>query len=278
MAAIKILIHLLMVGLLTLFTQVGGVLWLICLPFFKKIRKKLPNPLQRWAAYALLYSFVYLLATFLIIPPLAKWQCGRVPLPIYKHPHLKPHNVFYYCILNHHYVRPELKAVAENVAKKMAERHPDAVVCYLDANFPFMDGYPLEPHFSHKDGKKLDIALHWKDAKNNQPIFGTPSLLGYGACEGPLPNEVSFDEKCRNEGNWYRNLERDYLGQLDKENFVFDEKRTKEMIQLFAAEKAIGKILLEPHLKTRLGLAAYNKIRFQGCKAARHDDHIHIQL
>ena len=36
-------------------------------------------------------------------------------------------------------------------------------------------------------------------------------------------------------------------------------------------------LLLEPHLKTRLKLEKYDKIRFQGCRAARHDDHIHVQ-
>ena len=39
----------------------------------------------------------------------------------------------------------------------------------------------------------------------------------------------------------------------------------------------IGKDFIEPHLAKRLG-ATTSKIRFQGCKAARHDDHIHVQL
>ncbi len=278
LVAVKIFLHILIIALLTLFTQIGGVLWLACLPFFRQIKKKALAPFQKVFIYALFYSLLYLLATFFVIPPLAKWQCNRIPLPIFSNPHLKPHNVFYYCILNHHYVRPEMKTIAENVALKMAKKHPGAVVCYLDANFPFIDGYPLEPHFSHRDGKKLDIALHWKDAITGHSIFGTPAFLGYGACEEPSPNEVNYDEKCRMQGNWYRNLERDYLGRVDKKKFTFDETVTKEMIRLFAEEKAVGKILLEPHLKSRLGLSKYDKIRFQGCKAARHDDHIHVQL
>ena len=35
--------------------------------------------------------------------------------------------------------------------------------------------------------------------------------------------------------------------------------------------------LLEPHLKKRLRLEA-RRIQFQGCRAARHDDHMHIQM
>lgn len=39
----------------------------------------------------------------------------------------------------------------------------------------------------------------------------------------------------------------------------------------------VGKVLLEPHLKAQFAPGA-GKIRFQGCHAARHDDHIHLQL
>ena len=42
--------------------------------------------------------------------------------------------------------------------------------------------------------------------------------------------------------------------------------------------KAIKKIFIEPHLKTRWGLKNYQKIRYHGCHAVRHDDHIHVQL
>jgi len=39
-----------------------------------------------------------------------------------------------------------------------------------------------------------------------------------------------------------------------------------------------GKIFIEPHLKSRLGFANDSKVRFHGCAAVRHDDHIHIEL
>ena len=35
-------------------------------------------------------------------------------------------------------------------------------------------------------------------------------------------------------------------------------------------------IFIEPHLKNRLKIGN-NRIRFHGCKAVRHDDHIHFQ-
>ncbi len=267
--------HVAWMGVLTLFTQVGGLLWLLCLPFFPKIKRRFPNFFQRQFFKLGLFSVVYLLCWALVIPPLAKWQCGRVPLPVWSNPHLKPASVLYFCLSNHHYVRPEVKASAENAAHRLAEKHPGAAICYMDANFPFIDGYPLEPHFSHRDGKKLDVALHWVDRKTNLPIFGTPKPLGYGAFELPLPGEPDKDDDCR-KSRW-RNFDFNRFGSYDKKDFRFDVERTADMIRFFAEEKAVNMILLEPHLKQRLGLGKYGKIRFQGCKAARHDDHIHVQ-
>jgi len=42
-------------------------------------------------------------------------------------------------------------------------------------------------------------------------------------------------------------------------------------------EHGVAKILLEPHMVKRLGVAS-PLIRFQGCRAARHDDHIHVEV
>ena len=47
--------------------------------------------------------------------------------------------------------------------------------------------------------------------------------------------------------------------------------------RLLSRDPRIGKIFLEPHLAAQFGSGA-PKIRFQGCAAALHDDHIHIQL
>lgn len=271
--------HFIIIGLLTLFTQIGGVLYLLALPIFYWVNKQFNGRWKKRFFKIAFFTAFYLAATFFIVPPLAKWQCGRVPLPLWSNPNLKPHNVFYYCLLNHHYVKPTMKKAAEEVADQLAKKFPGTTLCYLDANFPFFDGYPLEPHFSHRDGKKLDISLHWKNADDKSPIFGNPSFYGYGACAEPLPGEYDTEPICRGKGNWYRQFEK--IGTetfFDKNDYIFDEERSKEMIRLFANHPSIGKILLEPHLKTRLGLTKYNKIRFQGCKAARHDDHIHVQL
>ncbi|WP_326494137.1 hypothetical protein [Ensifer sp. SL37] len=59
-----------------------------------------------------------------------------------------------------------------------------------------------------------------------------------------------------------------------------EEGRTAEALRWLSAEGSgfgIEKIFVEPHLAQRLGVEA-GSIRFQGCRAARHDDHIHMQV
>ena len=58
---------------------------------------------------------------------------------------------------------------------------------------------------------------------------------------------------------------------------TFDLKRTAFFIRLLTQDANIKKIFIEPHLKTRMRLK-HAKIRFHGCHAVRHDDHIHFQL
>jgi hypothetical protein len=59
--------------------------------------------------------------------------------------------------------------------------------------------------------------------------------------------------------------------------FSLDQKRTRELVQGLTACKAIGRIFIEPDLIKRMKLQS-DKIRFHGCQAVRHDDHIHIEL
>ncbi len=150
----------------------------------------------------------------------------------------------------------------------MAINFPGTKTFYFDANFPFFDGYPLEPHFTHRNGTTVDMALNWIDSNTIQPIKGF-----YGISAKPRPGEVDMEEKCNNR---WRSIEMRITSHFyEAEKYKLDEPRTAELIRLFANEKSVRKILLEPHLKTRLGLSKFDKIRFQGCKAARHDDHFH---
>lgn len=50
------------------------------------------------------------------------------------------------------------------LSREMAHTFPGTVTLYLDANFPFFDGFPLLPHLSHVDGRKRDIAYYYADS------------------------------------------------------------------------------------------------------------------
>jgi hypothetical protein len=71
----------------------------------------------------------------------------------------------------------------------------------------------------------------------------------------------------------------DWFQPLVRDDVTLEEERSRAALQWLATEgpdRGIEKILLEPHLKARLGLDS-DLIRFQGCGAARHDDHIHVE-
>jgi hypothetical protein len=213
--------------------------------------------------------------TFLIVPIIAK-PLGRVPLPLTETNHLRPLNILT-CFLNRHYVKPALKQTAIEVAKQMHDQYPGTTINYLDANFPFIDKFPLIPHLSHNDGKKLDLSFCYRNAQTGEQTNECPSFIGYGICEEPLPKEKNTADYCSAKGYWQYSFLAKLLPQGKKKDLSFDSKRTKALVNLFSAQAPIGKIFIEPHLKTRLQLTS-DKIRFHGCQAVRHDDHLHIQL
>lgn len=223
-----------------------------------------------------LFAVLYLFATFALVPVLAK-PFGRVPLPVLSKNHIGPVSVWT-CILNRNYVRPELKKTLETVANNLSGRFPDAEIRYLDANFPFFNGFPLLPHLSHNDGCKLDLAYFYTDRETGKPTNGKPAFSGYGVFEGPRSGENNTTEMCLEKGYWQYDYSRYLTLGSDPENYAFDEMRIRAMIELFAAQASVQKMFIEPHLKMRLGLNAMDKLGFQGCRAVRHDDHLHLQI
>jgi hypothetical protein len=267
-------------GFLTLISQVGGLVFLACLPLFRLINDKVPlSRVFRNAFKFAIFCLLYTLATFWLVPPLAKVY-GRVPMPYSdEHPNLQQHN-FITILLNRHYVTPIMRKITEGVAEKLSERYQDSlVVTYLDCNFPFFNGFPLEPHLSHDDGRKIDLSFQYVDAKTKQTSYERPSWLGYGVCEEPKVGEEDYAEKCRVDGHWqYSFMKNVIVPQGNKPNFLFDANKTKDVISFFLADNRVNFILIEPHLKKRLGFENNQKVRRPPCESARHDDHIHVAI
>lgn len=245
----RVLGHIAFITFLTILTQLGGVAWLIALAFKRRI-----------ITFLLAYAVLSLSAVS--IAP----QFGRVALPCFGSDTLKLQTPLF-CVLNRHYVTPELKDVLTDFAADMARDHPQTKTRVLDANFPFLTGFPLLPNLSHADGRKVDLAFYYEDESGYLPDRAR-SPIGYFAFEeGPTNCPRAFPS-LRWDMGWLQPLWRDY---------TLDAPRMKSALQKLSAEPRLSKIFIEPHLKNTFGVTSA-KIRFQGCRAARHDDHIHIQL
>ena len=143
----------------------------------------------------------------------------------------------------------------------------------MDASFPFIDDFPLLPHLSHSDGKKIDISFMYLD-KNGESTTKKPSTTGYGTFVN-LTNKTA--EHCIDKGYWQYDFTRFLtFGTID--DLKFDKHKTKLLIEELLNYKLTDKIFIEPYLKTELGFDNETKIRFHGCQAVRHDDHIHLQI
>ncbi|ETN94336.1 hypothetical protein P278_22780 [Zhouia amylolytica AD3] len=234
--------------------------------FVKKSSEK--KQLKRIGIFAILY----LLTTFLIVPNVAP-TFGREKIK--ESVALKAHS-FIYKLANRNYVRPELNKSIGQIATEFEKQNTGIKIVYLDANFPFIDKFPLLPHLSHNDGKKIDVSLIYEN-DNGQLTNKKPSVSGYGVYEMPTEKEYDQAEVCKDKGNWQYDFPKYLtLGKINKE-IKFSEKGTRQLANLILKQKNIGKLFIEPHLKTRMNLNNV-KVRFHGCQAVRHDDHIHFQL
>ena len=235
--------------LLTILTQIGGVAWLIAI-FLR----------QRVIAFILAYAVLSAAAVW--IAP----NFGRVALNCFDDGPLQVQS-WMYCALNRHYVTPELREVLIDTAEEMDRQYPGTKTLVLDANFPFLDGLPLLPHLSHDDGEKADLAFFYRDETGYIP-GATKSPLGYFAFE-PGPTECTPRwPTLRWDLSVLQPLWPDY---------PLDEERMAAVIKILSDDERVGKTFIEPHLVHTLQVA-HPRVRFQGCRAARHDDHLHFQL
>ncbi|MBX5039605.1 hypothetical protein HJB51_05675 [Rhizobium lentis] len=265
------ILHALIVVILTLLTQIGGVVYLITLAVVRALR------IRRFPAKLALFLLLYAGAT--VVANLTAPTFGRVPLScvadagdplVIRSP--------IYCALNRNYVTPELSDLARALATHMDKQFPGTVTVALDANFPFVNGFPLLPHLSHADGKKLDFAYYYKDADGAFLNGATRSPIGYFAFEEPAAGD---ELPCAGRHDWLTTRwDFDGLQPLFPA-YRIEEQRTAAAVAWLTTEGAarfgLQKIFIEPHIKNALGITDAH-VRFQGCRAARHDDHIHIQV
>lgn len=170
------------------------------------------------------------------------------------------------CLLNRHYATLPARQALQRVSAELSVDINGSGITYLDAGFPFFERFPMIPHLSHGDGWKIDLALIFQD------LPATPSPVGYWGFVQPHPNDP---RPCAGQEGWLRwNMA--WLRPLIPE-VALDDRRTARLIQALTRSSDVRRILIETHLRRRLDLN-HPKIRFQGCRAARHDDHIHVEF
>lgn len=245
----RVLAHGIIIIGLTVLTQIGGLAWVIALLFRRRL-------------IAFVGMYVALSLGAIWIAP----GFGRVALSCLDTGPLQVQSGIY-CALNRTYVTPDLAEVLAETAAEMERRFPGTQTLVLDANFPFFDGFPLLPHLSHDDGEKVDLAFYYRDDTGYLP-GATRSPIGYFAFEqGPTICAEGWPT-LRWDFDAVQPLWRDH---------ALDVPRNRAVLQILSGDDRVGRIFVEPHLVQSLGVA-HPSIGFQGCRAARHDDHIHLQL
>ncbi len=196
---------------------------------------------------------------------------GLVSLPCDGSTPLAPVNP-YYCRQGRHFVTPDTREALIAAATAVRDQFPAEQLRFMDASGP--EGVkPFPPHLSHGDGRQIDLALYFLD-RQGQPMDAYAEARRssrYWPAEPPRPGEELACPHGRE-------------GPAEKPDppaertWRLDEARTKALIEALIADRRVKRILIEPHLERRLGFWGHPKLRFAGCRAARHDDHLHVDF
>lgn len=258
---------LLLVLLLTAATQIGGaVLWL-CISAFTRVGRRIEarGPVPRIAACVGIYLCAYGVASLAAVPLAGAF--GRTPLDcgVLEEASPGPRSILT-CLFNRHYVVLPAEQALQTISSEFSGEFKNARIAFLDAGFPFFDWFPILPHVSHGDGRKIDLALMYEGGA------ASPSPIGYWGFVQPRPGDP---RPCTGQEGWLR-WDMAWLQPLLPE-LDLDDRRTAELVHALTRSPDVRRVLIETHLRQRLGLD-HPKIRFQGCRAARHDDHIHVDF
>ena len=259
--------------LLTALTQIGGAVLIAALIAARFV----PRTDRRTAAAVAFFVVFYAGASLWVLPPLASLS-GRQPLAcsVSEDAPVRPHGLLY-CVLNRHYASPRVADMLTRLADDLSRSFPGIQVVYLDAGFPLFEGFPLPPHLSHDDGRKVDLALLYRADGEPPSATITPSPIGYWGFEQPRAGDPA---PCAGRSTLLTlRWDMDWLQGLWPER-TLDVSANRAMIRWLSGNgrrHGVEKVLLEPHLQRRLGVAG-PMVRFQGCRAARHDDHVHVQI
>lgn len=257
----------------TVVSQVGGITYLLYLSFIKKRISFRNKWITRTARLAAFFTLHWLIVIGLV--PQAAKLFDKEPLP-FSSDKLKCSNwVSWMCCRN--YVKKGVTAELNNIveATRLATHRFDLQVVYLDAGFPLLNKCQLLPHLSHIDGRQVDLAFCYMEPSDGYQSGKIPNYLGYGMYDEPTEHEVNTAIRCAEDGRWWYGA----LGWITvwwDDDLVTDDQMTQELLRSIEKSPSVRRIFLEPHLKSRWHLG--EKVRFHGCHAVRHDDHVHVDF
>ena len=192
---------------------------------------------------------------------------GLVTLPCSGNGPLRPVSDEY-CASQINYVTPVARRALLRIAERFARSHRGYVVRYMRASWP-SGVRPMPPTLSHGDGREVDLALFYTDARGRPRPF-PPASDGYRSYEPP---RREADRVCVGQHG-----DHDQPDPPANRDWRLNERPTADLMRLLSADPTVSHMFIEPHLKARLGFARDPKVRFAGCQAARHDDHLHVDF
>lgn len=250
---------------LTIITQIGGIVMLLAYLSYNFFF----STYKRWT-FPLIFCVYYTIASIFIVPKLAS-AFGREQIK--DNEAVQAHS-FFYRIANRNYVNSDFHQTIQSIAKDFQKKYPGIKMVYTDANFPFIDGFPLLPHRYHLDGKKIDFDFVYQEGAQLSNL--KPTFSGYGFFEAPLDGERNQINFCLETGYLQYEFTKHVTLGIVNPDLTFAQQANKYLIELMASNKAVETIFVEPHLQERLEIES-DKIIYHGCGTVRHDDHIHLE-
>lgn len=193
---------------------------------------------------------------------------GLVRLPCRSAPLLRAAHRRYCDGAGRNWVTPAAQDVMRRAAEKVAAAHPGSAITTMEASWP-SGQRPMPPHLSHGDGRQIDVALFY-ETRAGAPLPGPPTRTGYYAFE---PRRAQDPDPCTG-----KTRPGDNADPPADRDWRLDEGRTRTLIRSLLNDPRVRRLLLEPHLKQRLGFANEERIRFPGCHTLRHDGHVHVDV
>jgi hypothetical protein len=259
---------------LTTISQIGGIIVGLHLLTYKILSRKIRNHNLHRTLFASTFLLFYLGCVIWIIPVLAN-SFGRESLP-WKSEYIQASNIST-ILLFRNYATSGSTEILNTITKqaRSTSHNQTLKLVYLDACFPFIDGFPLVPHLSHSDGKKIDLGFLYY-AEGAYQVGKLPNIIGYGMYEEPIDGEFDQPEICLNEGYWQYSALALFTGRR-RANMCTDNNLNHHLGSAICQHPKITRVFLEPHLVRRWNINS-PKLRYHGCHAVRHDDHFHIEI